>query len=128
MFSGGTLYRLPSIESQKTFSTEIARIIAQRSRIVFPQCKKGRFPDPFLFQTSLTFSGFSAGLLNMNHFAARIEGAMYANFLAFELLYLVLGVDIISGATSGILKHVLVARFHDRTGEDLDSSRWRLSL
>ena len=64
----------------------------------------------------------------MNHLAAGIEGPMHANFLAFELLDLLLGVDIVSGAASGILKHVLVARFHDRTGENLDSGLWRLGL
>ena len=67
-------------------------------------------------------------LLNVNHLAAGIEGPMHANFLAFELLDLLLGVDIVSGAASGILKHVLVARFHDRTGEDLHSGLLRLGL
>jgi|HubBroStandDraft_3_1064219.scaffolds.fasta_scaffold72991_2 hypothetical protein len=53
---------------------------------------------------------------------------MHANFFSFELLYLVLRVDIVSGVASGILQHILVTRFHDRTRENLDSGLLRLSL
>jgi len=78
---------------------------------------------PSLFQPSL-----SDNLSNMNHFAAGIEGAVYTNFLAFELLYLILGVDVVSVAASGILKYILIARLRDRAREDLDVRRLRLSL
>jgi hypothetical protein len=64
----------------------------------------------------------------MNHLAVGVEGAMDANFLAFELLHLVLMVDVVCGAAVGILEHILVTRFHDDTGEDLDSGLLGLGL
>src|SRR5580693_6233525 len=57
----------------------------------------------------------------MDHLAVGVQGAMNANFLALELLYLVLGVEIVGGVAGGILQHILVTRFHDRTGKDLNS-------
>jgi hypothetical protein len=47
-------------------------------------------------------------LLNMDHLAIGIQGAMHANFLAFKLLDLVLVIDIVSGVARGILEHILV--------------------
>ena len=47
-------------------------------------------------------------LLNMDHLAVGIQGAMHPNFLAFVLLHFVLVIDIVSGVARGILKHVLV--------------------
>ncbi len=64
----------------------------------------------------------------MNHLAVGVQSAMYTNFLAFELPYFVLVVDVVSGAAGGILESKLVTRLHDRTGEDLDSVLLRLSL
>ena len=53
---------------------------------------------------------------------------MHTNYFAFELLCLVLRVDIVSGVASRILQHILVTRFHDHTREHLDSGLLRLSL
>jgi hypothetical protein len=47
-------------------------------------------------------------LLNMDHLAAGIQGAMHANFLAFVLLHFVLVIDIVSRVARGILQHILV--------------------
>jgi hypothetical protein len=51
--------------------------------------------------------------------AAGVEGAADANFLAFELLHLILVVNIVSCAAVGILKHELVSRFYDGASKDL---------
>ena len=60
-------------------------------------------------------------LLHVNHLAAGIQRAVHANLLAFELLDLVLVVDVVRGSRRRILQHVLVALFHDRTGERLSA-------
>ncbi len=64
----------------------------------------------------------------MNHLAVGVKSAMHANSLAFELLHLVLMVDVVRGAAVGILEHILVTRLHDDTREDLDSGLLGLGI
>ena len=49
----------------------------------------------------------------MNHLAACVQRPMYCDLLAFELLYLILVVNVIDVIAGGILEHVLVARLYD---------------
>jgi len=55
-------------------------------------------------------SGILGGLLlNKEYLAAGIEGAMHLDLLAFEFLYVVLVVDVVSLAGGFLLEHILVA-------------------
>jgi hypothetical protein len=50
-------------------------------------------------------------LLDVDHLAAGVEGTVHANFLAFELLYLGLVINIVRGAASGVLQNVFITGF-----------------
>lgn len=54
----------------------------------------------------------------MDGFAVLVECTVDSNFLAFVLLYQVLAINVVRGAT-GVLQYVLVAALHDRPGKDL---------
>ena len=63
----------------------------------------------------------------MDGFAVRVERAIDANFLAFVRLDQVLAVNV-KRSSAGVLQHVFVADFHDRTGKGLNLGLLRLRL
>src|SRR5580700_9376019 len=59
----------------------------------------------------------------MDHLAVRIQCAAHLHFLAFELLYLILAVNVVGVAGSFILEHILTIRLYHRTCKALGSRR-----
>ena len=57
--------------------------------------------------------------LQMDHLSIRVQSTVHFHFLAFELLHLILMVDVVGVPSSRILEHIFVTRLYDHTHKTL---------